>query len=106
MLSSYRIMWMFALFDLPVQTKRERRDAARFRHHLQDLGFSMLQYSVYARPCNRESDARIMRSIESALPLAGRVAILMVTDRQYELMRVYRRGAGKQPEIPEQFTLF
>jgi len=46
-----RFVWLFVLFDLPVGTKLERRDATRFRNFLKDDGFMMLQYSVYARVC-------------------------------------------------------
>jgi CRISPR-associated protein Cas2 len=97
---------MFALFDLPVKSRRQRREATAFRHHLLGLGFTMLQYSVYARPCNRESDAFIIRKIEQALPIRGRVAVLTITDKQYGAMHVYRRGLRETVKNPEQFTLF
>lgn len=34
-------------FDLPVQTKRQRREATRFRNFLLTDGYHMIQYSVY-----------------------------------------------------------
>lgn len=46
MLSGYRLMWMIVLFDLPVLTKRERKDANKFRKFLQDEGFDRCQLSV------------------------------------------------------------
>ena len=30
-LNAYHIMWLFVFFDLPVTTKKERREATRFR---------------------------------------------------------------------------
>ena len=30
-LNAYRIMWLFVFFDLPTNTKTERRHAAQFR---------------------------------------------------------------------------
>ncbi|MGH7737428.1 MAG: CRISPR-associated endonuclease Cas2 [Candidatus Tyrphobacter sp.] len=99
-------MWIFALFDLPVKTKRERHDATVFRNRLLDFGFSMLQYSVYARPCNRESNDAIVGNIEREMPSKGRVAILLITDKQYSRMRVYRSRDRSRPKIPEQFSLF
>jgi CRISPR-associated protein Cas2 len=106
MLSGYRIMWMFAFFDLPVKTKRERHDATVFRNRLLNIGFSMMQYSVYARPCNRESNESIVAKIEREMPPSGKIAILTITDKQYGRMHVYRSLAHAHPEIPEQFTLF
>jgi len=48
-LSAYRAMWLMAMFDLPVETKENRRHYTRFRKLLMKDGFMMLQYSVYAR---------------------------------------------------------
>ena len=42
-------MWMLVLFDLPVMEKEERKEATEFRNYLLDLGFQMVQFSVYAR---------------------------------------------------------
>lgn len=97
---------MFAFFDLPVKTKNQRRDAAVFRNRLLDFGFSMVQYSVYARPCNRESSDALIARIEREMPSRGRVAILTITDKQYGRMHVYRSRGLSNPKIPEQFSLF
>ena len=32
--SSYRIMWVFIFFDLPTETKKQRKAAADFRKYL------------------------------------------------------------------------
>ena len=40
-----------AMFDLPVMTDKERKQATRFRNDLIDHGFLIIQFSVYARPC-------------------------------------------------------
>ncbi len=50
-LSAYRFMWVVVMFDLPVDTKKARREYTRFRKKLLRDGFMMLQYSVYARHC-------------------------------------------------------
>ena len=50
MLSSYKIMWLVVVFDLPVGTKTERRRASGFRNMLIDEGFMMKQFSVYLIP--------------------------------------------------------
>ena len=56
-LNAYRIMWLFVLFDLPVETKKERKAAADFRKALLKDGFSMLQFSVYNRHCASDESA-------------------------------------------------
>ena len=42
-------MRIIVFFDLPVKTKKERRNATQFRNFLIKDGFYMMQYSVYAR---------------------------------------------------------
>ena len=48
-LSEYSALWLYTMFDLPVDTQRARREYARFRKALIAEGFLMLQFSVYAR---------------------------------------------------------
>lgn len=45
-------MRILVMFDLPVGTKKERREAAQFRNYLLNEGYVMMQFSVYCRICN------------------------------------------------------
>ena len=47
----YKMGWLLVAFDLPVGTKKQRKDATDFREFLKDDGFLMIQWSVYARSC-------------------------------------------------------
>ena len=40
-LSEYRIMWVLVFFDLPTETKKDKRAYALFRKQLQMDGFTM-----------------------------------------------------------------
>ena len=51
-LSGYRIMWIIVMFDLPTDTKSQRKAAGGFRNFLLDEGFERSQFSVYARFIN------------------------------------------------------
>lgn len=106
--SGYRGMWMFAMFDLPVTTKEARMRYARFRKALLERGFTMLQFSVYARHCGSEEFADGVRAdVRAVLPPDGQVRLLGVTDRQYGKMEVFfgkRRAPTEDP--PAQFMLF
>ena len=42
----FRTMWVVAMFDLPVDTKKARREYTKFRKHLLTDGYIRLQYSV------------------------------------------------------------
>lgn len=52
-------MWLFVFFDLPVETKKERKAASDFRKTLMKDGFSMLQFSVYNRHCASDESAQV-----------------------------------------------
>jgi len=85
--SLYRIMRLFVFFDMPVKTKAERREYAKFRDYLMDDGFLMLQYSVYTRLCSNDSSAdRHIGKIVSFRPKYGNIRILAVTEKQFESM--------------------
>jgi CRISPR-associated protein Cas2 len=108
MLSGYRLMWMMVMFDLPVLTKTERRDANKFRKFLLDQGFDMCQLSVYMRFCaGKEQTQAYTRRVQAALPPSGNVQIIYLTDKQYANI-VSFNGPRRQPanKNPEQYTLF
>jgi CRISPR-associated protein Cas2 len=83
-LSEYRIMWVLVFFDLPTETKKDRKIYADFRKKLQNDGFEMLQFSVYLRHCaSRENaQAHIVR-VRKIIPAQGVVGVLCITDKQF-----------------------
>lgn len=84
-LNAYRIMWLFVFFDLPTNTKAERRHAAQFRKALEKDGFTMMQYSVYVRHCaSKENMAVHLNRVRKSMPPSGYTSILSVTDKQYD----------------------
>lgn len=107
-LSGYRLMWLFVLFDLPVETKEDRRNYTRFHRRLVERGFVMLQYSVYARHCASEEGSQAERRwVVEGLPPEGQVRVLGITDRQFSKMQVFagkKRTPAEDP--PAQLVLF
>jgi CRISPR-associated protein Cas2 len=108
MLSGYRIMWVFVMFDLPTDTKADRKAASDFRHDLLDMGFEMAQFSVYMRFCaNSEQTSTYIKRIEEALPAGGKVSILQFTDKQYgRTINYVGRKKLEQKTAPEPFNIF
>lgn len=107
-LSGYQGMWLFVLFDLPVDSKKHRKAYSRFRKALIEEGFNMLQFSVYARYCTSEaaSDA-IRRRVRAEIPEVGQVRLISITDRQFGKMEVFSGKivvSAEQP--PKQLLLF
>ena len=107
-LSGYRILWCLVMFDLPTETKQQRRAATKFRDFLLDQGFERAQYSVYARFVNgKEGFEAHLQRIENKLPDWGDVQILQFTDRQYENMRHYSdQGRRHHKKSPQQLLFF
>lgn len=107
-LSPYRIMWLFVMFDLPVGTKMERKQATRFRNNLLDLGFEMSQFSVYLKYCSSGEKAKVVsHKIPPLLPPGGKVDVLCITDKQFSNMRRYHARKRKKIDgTAKQFHLF
>lgn len=107
-LSSYRFMWLVVFFDLPVDTPAARRAYAIFRKRLLKDGFTMLQYSVYARHSSSRENLEVhSKRVENWVPDDGEVRILSVTDRQFELMRTFWGKIRKPPQPqPAQLEFF
>ncbi len=106
-LSAYRIMWLYVMFDLPVITKNERKQATKFRNALLDLGFEMAQFSVYARFCaGKERVATLSRQVQKVLPAGGRVALLSITDKQYANIISFSNRKRGRLRKPQQLVLF
>ncbi|MCD6354395.1 MAG: CRISPR-associated endonuclease Cas2 [Prolixibacteraceae bacterium] len=101
-------MWVFVFFDLPTETKKDKKNYTRFRKNLQKDGFAMLQFSIYIRHCNsRENAAVHIRRVKSFLPPKGEVIVFTITDKQFGMMEFFRGEAeAARPETPQQLELF
>ena len=70
-------MWLMTIFDLPVQTKEQRKEASSFRNHLLDSGFEMVQYSVYMKSCSGKDEAETScLRIAERVPRHGNIKVL------------------------------
>ncbi len=106
-LGGFRIMWVMALFDLPTETKKQRKEATRFRNVLLDLGFTMCQYSVYMLVApGYDQASQVIEKIVAQRPQFGLVHILRVTDKQYENMLVLQGGQRRREVNSSQLRLF
>ncbi|MDR1006191.1 MAG: CRISPR-associated endonuclease Cas2 [Bacteroidales bacterium] len=89
-LSEYRIMWVFTMFDLPTETKKERKAYAEFRKKLLKDGFNMFQFSTYIRHCASAENAQAhINRVKKSLPEYGQVGILRITDKQFGEMEIF-----------------
>lgn len=107
-LNAYRIMWVMILFDLPTETKKDRRYYADFRKKILADGFQMFQFSMYIRHCSSKENAEVhQKRVKSILPPKGHVGILTITDKQFGMMEIFRGTTLIDlPDTSQQLELF
>lgn len=98
-------MWVLVFFDLPTETKKEKKAYAKFRKELLKDGFSMFQFSIYLRHCpSRENRSVHVKRVKELLPEKGHVGILSVTDKQFGMMEIFY-GKNKEAGFIESHQL-
>lgn len=98
-----RLMRVMVFFDLPVKSKLQRTAATRFRNFLLSDGYHMVQFSVYARVCaGPDAVETHRRRVLSALPPAGSVRMIVITERQYSNIEILV-GKATVHDAPQQF---
>lgn len=107
-LNAYRIMWTLVMYDLPTETKKERKIAAKFRKQLLNDGFSMFQFSMYLRHSASSENADVHKKrVKNILPELGKIGILQITDRQFGQIEIfYGKKEQPLPDVPQQLELF
>lgn len=107
-LNEYRVLWILVLFDLPTETKKERKVAARFRKEIMQDGFTMFQFSIYLRHCSSRENAEVhIKRVKKLLPEHGHVGILTITDKQFGMMELFfGRKETELPNTPQQLEMF
>lgn len=107
-LNAYRVMWVIVMYDLPTETKKDRRNAAQFRKKIMGNGFQMFMFSKYIRHCSSMENAEThINRVVSFLPPRGHVGVLCITDKQFGDIRIFR-GKEKEaaPATVQQLELF
>ena len=101
-------MWLLVFFDLPTETKRDRKAASLFRKRLLQDGFSMFQFSIYIRHCASRENATVhIKRVKSFLPEHGHIAILNITDKQFGMIELFHgKKESDKPNTPLQLELF
>ena len=104
----WRSMWIFAMFDLPTGTEKQRKAYMRYRKILFNDGFSMIQYSVYYRHCASQDLAQThIKKVSAEVPPEGEVRFLMITDKQFGNMQIFQgKSREETPAAPAQLEFF
>lgn len=107
-LNEYRILWVMVFFDLPTETKKERKVYTQFRKNLLKDGFAMFQFSIYMRHCSSRENADVhIKRVKRFLPEKGHVGIMTITDKQFGMMEIfYGKKETEKATVPQQLELF
>ncbi len=107
-ISSYTVMWIIAMFDLPTETRKERKLASQFRKELLKDGFVMFQFSIYIRHCSSHENAEVHKKrVQKMLPSKGNVCLACITDKQFAAMDIYFGKKQKaKPQEAKQLCMF
>lgn len=106
--NKYRIMWVLVFFDLPTETKQERKIYADFRKKILQDGFTMFQFSIYLRHCPSKENAEVhIRRVKKILPEKGHIGIMCITDKQFGDMEIFFGQKVQKPDSgSQQLELF
>ena len=107
-LNQYRIMWVLVFFDLPTETKKEKKIYSDFRKKLVKDGFTMFQFSIYLRHCPSVENANVhIKRVKNFLPEKGHVGILCITDKQFGMMELFYGKKETEKQVGwQQLELF
>lgn len=104
-ISAYRLMWILLMFDLPTETKKQRKTATDFRKALIADGFVMFQYSIYIRNCASFENTQVhIERIRKIIPEEGRVCIVTITEKQFNNILLFE-GVKRAEPIPQAIQL-
>ena len=106
--SEYRIMWVLVLFDLPTDTKKDKKANSDFRKNLQKDGFTMFQFYIYVLHCASSENADVhIKRVKSFLPEFGQVGIICITDKQFGNIELFYGKKVQDVNTPgQQLELF
>ena len=101
-------MWVLVFFDLPTETKKDRKIYAKFRKDIIADGFNMFQFSIYLRHCASKENADVhIKKVKKILPEKGHVGIMCITDKQFGMMEIFRgKEPTETPPVAQQLELF
>ncbi|AZA25340.1 CRISPR-associated endonuclease Cas2 [Lactobacillus delbrueckii subsp. lactis] len=74
-------MVLLLSFDLPRNTKEERKKAAEYRKRLVELGFDMKQYSLYEREVESDTTKdHLIGILKKEVPDDGMITLYLLPD--------------------------
>lgn len=80
----YEKLRLLCFFDVPMETSKEQKAYRTFRKRLIELGFTMIQESVYVRTLpNRSQLVKFEQQLKIVTPRNGLVELMYVSEKQF-----------------------
>lgn len=94
-------MWVLVFFDMPTETKAQKKEYSNFRKFLLKDGFQMFQFSIYIRYCmSLESAAAHRKRVKDYKPQYGDIGVLTITDKQFAAIEILHGMKKKKKTEP------
>ena len=94
------------MFDLPMNNKKEQRAYRKFRKQIMNLGFVMMQYSIYVKTCNNRDMVESAKiKVKAISPKDGNVRLMEVTENQYMNIEIITGTESVQEKIANKYGL-
>lgn len=95
------------LCDLPMERRKQRKEARLFRELLFREDFYELQNGVYTRMVESRSSRDIhLKRINQGLPEYGTIRLLMLTERQFQNVPLLCGNESKQEKVGSELDIF
>lgn len=102
----YKNMRALVIFDKPVESKDEKTEYLKFRKYLINLGFMMIQYSVYCKFCiNIDEYNKEVNKLKKFNIKYGNVRIIPITENQYQNMELLAGLKSEREEAEDSNSL-
>ena len=94
----YRQMRIILIYDLPTNEKIEQKIYNKFHNDIKKIGFYMLQYSVYVKIIQYDSNFnQIYNKLATIIPDIGNIILFKITEKQFSEL-IYLRGEKNKYE--------
>lgn len=99
-------MWLMIMYDLPNVTRSEKSYAKKFQKELKKDGFSIFQKSIYIRYCFSDKKSYTHKTRIRKMIKHGNIAIIELTDIQFESMYVFCKNPTDGIRKPDIITFY
>lgn len=104
-------MWLMVMFDMPTETKKDKKKYRWFRGRLIKEGYIMMQYSIYIKSYHSSEAAmygrKKLKDFIKVNLLNGSIRVMLFTDKQFSNMDIIVGNKKKsERRAPRQLELF